>query len=73
MLKLQDQLKRSMGSGASGAGYTGYGLELNGQVAGSAVEGQDKDLKALLKNGYQKELAYLREENRILKQNLLTF
>lgn len=56
-----------MGSGASGAGYTGYGLELNGQVASSAFESQDKDLKSLLKNGFQKELAYLREENRILK------
>lgn len=80
LTKLQDQLTRQMGINSGGT-YTAHGLEVterildyNGEVPGSVDNSTAvKEYKQMLSTGLKKELSYLKEENRILKQNLLTF
>ena len=65
----------------SGGTYTAHGLEISDRVLdhnGSAPASVDnstavKEFKQMLSAGVKKELNFLKEENRILKQNLLTF
>ena len=57
--KLQEQVKRQMT--VNGA----FGMELNAAVV--PEESEAADLRAQFKNSFQKELSYLKEENRILK------
>jgi len=64
----------------TGGLYTAHSLDLSdrildNEVDASSLENSDlvKDLKKMLSEGIKKEVNYLKEENRILKQNLLTF
>ena len=65
----------------SGGTYTAHGLEVtdrildyNGELPNSVDNSTAvKEFKQMLNSGHKKELNYLKEENRILKQNLLTF
>ena len=64
----------------TGGLYTAHSLDLSDRILdnemdASSLENSDlvKDLKKMLSDGMKKEVKYLKEENRILKQNLLTF
>lgn len=65
----------------SGGTYTAHGLELSERILdydGAVPNGTEnsiaiKEFKQMLSAGLKKEMNYLKEENRILKQNLLTF
>ena len=66
---------------SSGGTYTAHGLEISDRILDyegevpNSVENSTaiKEFKHMLSSGIKKELNYLKEENRILKQNLLTF
>ena len=65
----------------SGGTYNAHGLEVTDRIVdynGEAPTTIDnstavKEYKQMLNGGFKKELNYLKEENRVLKQNLITF